>query len=199
MHRQRDQETSRQQAGNRRLSDRHKLVLRIGLLEQETQSTFCLVKNISSAGIQVKPYGTLKPGRGVALRVGDEDAISGVVVWVREGLAGIKFEKLLDQAALLRVAQKMAAYRRRSAPRLSTDLTACVRTGGRAYRAKLSDLSLQGARLSTGQPLCFGESTIIDLPGLPSLKSYVRWKDGSEFGVSFDVPLPMQIIADLVG
>ena len=130
--------------------------------------------------------------------MGDEDAIPGVVVWVREGLAGMEFERLLDQSALLRVAQKMVTCRRRSAPRLNADLRACVRTGGRVYQARMSDLSLLGARFSTRHPVCFGESTTIDLPGLPSLKSYVRWTTGLEFGVSFDVPLPMQIIADLV-
>jgi hypothetical protein len=185
-------------ATDRRSSDRQRLVLRVGLLEQESRSIFCLVKNISSAGILAKPYGTLIPGIGAALRVGDEDAILGTVVWEREGLAGMKFKCLLDQSALLRVVQKMVASRRRSIPRLSTDLHACVRTGGRAYRARLSDLSLRGARLSTRHPVCFGESTTLDLPGLPRLKSYVRWTDGSEFGVSFDVPLPMQVIANLV-
>jgi len=183
---------------DRRSSPRHTLVLRVGLLEQEGRPASCLVKNISPAGVQVKPYGRLDHGKNVTLRVGDEVAISGTVVWARDGLAGIEFEETLGREALLRVAQKMAAHRRRGAPRMNTDIQATIRTGGRAYSGTLCDLSMQGAKLRATQSVRFGESTVIDVAGLPSLRAFVRWTDGSEFGVSFETALPMQIIAELV-
>ncbi len=79
-----------QQAAERRSSERHKLILRVGLLEHEGKSVFCLVKNISSAGVQVKPYSRVAKGSTITLRVGDESPIPGTVSWYRDGLAGIR-------------------------------------------------------------------------------------------------------------
>lgn len=183
---------------DRRSGPRHQLVLRVGLLEQDGRSIFCLVKNISSAGVQVRPYGRLTISNGASLRVGDEDPITGTVAWCRDGLAGVEFDEPLDPQALLRIGQKMAGHKRRHAPRVATDLTACLRTGGRRYSVTLCDVSMVGARLRGAQPIAFGETTMIEVAGLPSLKVYLRWSEGAEHGVSFDTPLPMQIIADIL-
>ena len=186
------------QGADRRAAERHKLVLRVGLLEQDGRMIFCLVKNISAAGVQVKPYGRVSQKTCVALRVGDEDPIVGAVVWSRDGLAGIDFDEPLNPQAMLRIGQKMVTHRRRTAPRVTTDLRACVRTGGVKHSATVCDLSMIGARLRTVQPISFGDTTIIEIPGLPSLSAHLRWSDRSEYGVSFQTPLPMQIIADLL-
>lgn len=183
----------------RPLPNPHKLVLRIGLLDQETGPTFCLVKNISLEGVQVKPYGNLTRGAKVALRVGDEDPVPGIVAWVQDRLAGIVFEEVLAPQALLRVAQQLAVVRRRSGPRINTDLDASLRTGGRVYRVTLCDLSMQGARIRALRHVDFGGPTTLEVLGLPILKCYLRWEDEMEFGVSFEAALPMQIIANLLG
>lgn len=190
--------TSGEQAADRRSLDRYKLVLRIGLLEQDGRSIFCLVKNISSAGVQIKPYGQITQGTSVALQVGDENPIPGTVVWSRDRLAGIRFGQPLNPQALLRIGQKLAAHRRRAAPRAVKELDGWLRTGGKRYSARLCDVSMSGARVRTVQPVTFGETTLIEMPGLPSLKAYVRWSDGAEYGLSFHASVPIQILADLL-
>jgi len=190
--------TSQEQPFERRGGARQKLVLRIGLLELNDRSMFCLVKNISATGVQVKQYGRLTPGTVVALRVGDEDPIPGKVVWARDGLAGVEFDQRLNPEALLRIGQKMVAHKRRSAPRVATGLRACLRTAGMRHSVTICDLSMVGARLRAVQPITFGPITIVEVAGLPALKAFVRWSDGSEFGVSFEAALPIQIIADLI-
>lgn len=159
---------------------------------------FCLIRNISSAGVQVKPYGRVVDGLTIALRVGDEDPLAGTMVWSRDGLAGIEFEQRLNPQALLRIGQKLVAHKRRNAPRAKTSLNACLRTGGRRYAVTLCDLSMLGARVRTVQPVTFGETTIFEVPGLPALRAYARWSAGAEYGLSFETPVPMQIIADLL-
>jgi hypothetical protein len=113
-------------------------------------------------------------------------------------VAGIQFDQRLNPQALLRIGQKLVAHKRRHAPRVSTALTACLRTGGRRHAVTICDLSMAGARLRATQPVTFGETIIIEVAGMSSLRAYIRWSDGLEHGVSFDTPLPMQIIADLV-
>lgn len=189
---------SEDRADDRRSEDRQKLILRIGVLEQDGRPVFCLVRNISSSGVEVKPYSRVSQGSSISLRVGDENAIPGTVVWIRDELVGIKFGQPLNPQALLRIGQKMAARRRRNAPRVATDLQGCLRTGGLRYAATVCDLSMVGARLRTADPLSFGEITLVEVPGLPSLRVYVRWSDGTDHGVFFHTPLPMQVLADLV-
>lgn len=184
------------QEANRRTAERQKLILRVGLLEQDGREIFCLVRNISPAGVQVKPYGQVLEGAAISLRVGDENSIPGTAIWIRDGLMGIRFRQNLNPQALLRIGQKMAAQRRRNAPRMATDLKGCLRTAGQKYSAIVCDLSTTGARLRLKNPIAFGESGRLEVLGLPSIKAYVRWSCGPEYGVSFDTPLPMQILAD---
>lgn len=183
---------------DKRSADRQKLILRVGLLEHNGRSIFCLVKNISASGVQVKPYGDLPPGVVVSLRVGDETPIGGTLVWSRGGLVGVKFAQALNPQTLLRIGQKMVVHKRRTAPRLVIELKGFVRTGGTRQPITICDLSVAGARVQTDRPFKFGETTIIDLPGFPSLNACVRWSDAAEFGVSFHPPLPMQIVAELL-
>ena len=190
--------TSDKQGANRRSAAREKLILRIGLLEQDGRPIFCLVRNISSVGVQVKPYSRVAEGSGISLRVGDENPIPGTVVWSRDGLVGIRFGQPLNPQALLRIGQKMAAHRRRNAPRVTTNLRGCLRTGGLRYSTTVCDLSMVGARLRIDDPVSFGDNTLIEVPGLPCLRVHVRWSDGAEHGVSFQTPLPMQILSNLL-
>lgn len=181
----------------RRSDARARLVLRVGLLEYGGRASFCLVKNISSTGVQVKPYGKLAEGTPITMRVGDVDSVGGVVVWTRAGLAGIAFNTALDPESLLLVRQKLA-QRRRSAPRVSTDVVALLRTGGSTYRARICDLSVHGARIRTLEPVTFGSNIIVEMPKIPSVKGHLRWAEGCEYGISFEAALPMQIIAEIV-
>jgi len=111
-------------AKDRRLQERHTLVLRVGLLENEGNASFCLLKNISSKGVQVKLYASVREGTNVCLRVGDDDALEGRVAWVRDGNAGITFGKCLDPDTLLRVRQIVSPDRRRASPRVRTSARA---------------------------------------------------------------------------
>ena len=183
---------------DRRVEQRQKLVLRVGLIDQDSRTSFCLVTNISSAGVQVKAFGKLEQGEQASLRVGDEDPIAGMVVWVRDRSAGVEFHQGLAPDVLLRVTQKLTGQKRRCAPRAPTDLRVLLRTGGRVHRATLCDVSMHGARVRTTEQVNFGSSTIIEVPGLPSMKAYVRWSDGGEHGLLFEAALPIQIMTELI-
>lgn len=187
-----------EQLADRRSVERHKLMFRIGLIEQEGRICFCLVKDMSPVGVQVKLFGMLEERAAVTLQVGDDDSIPGYVAWMRDGTAGIEFDQSLSFEALMRVRQNLPVGRRRGAPRANTGLSVGLRTGGSRYGATLCDISLQGARLRTQRAVRFGESTMIEVPGLPSLKAYLRWTDGLDYGVCFETPLPIQIITALV-
>lgn len=182
----------------RRSAKRQTMVLRVGILEHGGRTAFCIVKNISSHGVQVKLFGRLDCGSDVRLQIGDEEALEGRAVWVRDQLAGVAFAAPLDATTLLRVTQKLAITKRRSTPRISASARLLLRTGGKTYSAELRDISASGARVRTTKPVSAAHSITLDLPDLPSLKAFVRWADETELGVVFETPIPIQIIAQWI-
>jgi hypothetical protein len=180
---------------DRRSQKRQTMVLRVGLLEAGSRTAFCLVKNISPEGVQVKLYGSLLPDCDVSLKVGDENPLRGRLVWVRDGFGGIQFEKPLQLKTLLRVTQKLASTNRRSSPRVNAASRAILRTRGHTFSAELCDISATGAKIRTKRPIAPGPSALLTLPGMPTLKAHVRWAEDDEMGLFFESPIPIQIIA----
>jgi hypothetical protein len=172
------------------------MILRIGLLAHGERSTFCLVKNISPAGAQLRLYGRVTEGSDVALRVGDEEAVTGRIAWVQEESAGVEFHTPLDATALSRTIQKLPPTKRRSSPRVKAPARVLLRTGGRSYPGELRDISAMGARIGTPRPIRLGPSVMLTLPDLPTIKAFVRWEDETELGLAFEAPLPIQLIAE---
>ena len=181
---------------DRRADGRPTMVLRVGLLAYEGKSSFCILRNISTNGVQVKLYSAVCEGADVSLRVGDECPLEGRVVWARQGIAGIAFKGALDPNTLLRVRQMAAPHRRRTSPRAPASAFGILRTGGQEYSAQLCDISASGAKILTAKSVEFGPTAVLVLPNLPALRAFVRWTQGQETGLVFETPIPIQIITD---
>lgn len=183
----------------RRSNPRQKMVLRVGLLQAGMRTSFCLVKNISSRGVQVKLYGQFEPGCALTLIVGDESPLEGRLKWVRDRLGGIEFNQSLPPTRLLRVTQKLSPSHRRSSPRASLTAPVLLTVDGRTVRGQFCDISTSGARVRTGAAVAPNSAVLLGLPGMPSLKAFVRWSDGEELGLVFAAPIPIEIIASWAG
>jgi hypothetical protein len=185
--------TARRQ--ERRKEGRFTLILRVGVLEQSGKSWLCLVKNISTLGVQLKCYSNPKVDAPASIRVADEPEVRGRIIWLNDAIAGMAFDEELDAATLLRVRQKLKPNRRRAMPRLDVQASAVVRAAGKTIRAEVCDISSLGVRVRTKLPLRVGDRAIVEFPDLPSLPGFVRWADGDHAGLAFETPIPMQIIA----
>ncbi len=181
---------------DQRAEARPKMILRVGLLEYEGKSSYCVLRNISPNGVQVKPYVPVSAGLEIRLRVGDEDLVDGRVRWVKDGLAGIAFNATLDPATLLRVRQSAPSERRRACPRAPASGFAILRTGGKQYSAMLRDISASGARIVTAKPVEAGRTAVLLLPDLPALRGFVRWNRGQDTGLIFEPAIPIQLVTD---
>lgn len=184
---------------DRRSGTRHTMVLRVAIIDDGHQATFCLLRNISPGGVQIKAYSKLEVGKRVCLHVAEESPIFGQVAWFEDRMAGIHFDQALSPATLLRVEQKGKAGRRRTSPRIQTSSRAKLRTCGRVYRVELSDISTTGAKLRTPKKLPSSGSAILELPGLPPVSAYIRWSDDKDLGLSFSLPMPIEVIATWMG
>jgi hypothetical protein len=189
-------ELSRQSVdqSDRRSNDRQKMILRAGLLAQDGKPFFCLVRNVSSTGMQVKLYSSKARIGDVAIRVADENPIAGRIVWIENGSAGISFDENIDPETFLRLQQKLSPVKRRSTPRVKATSYAALLVGGRTVQAVLQDVSCMGARVTTSRPLRTGERVSIRLPDLPEIRGSVRWTEGSDSGIAFETPIPMDVM-----
>jgi hypothetical protein len=180
---------------DRRSKDRQRMILRVGLLAQAGKPFFCLVRNVSSTGMQVKLYAsTARPGN-VVIRVADEDQIAGQIVWIKNGSAGISFDEDIDPETFLRLQQKLSPVKRRSMPRVKATSYAALLVGGRTVQAVLQDVSCMGARVMTSRLLEAGARVSIRLPDLPEIRGSVRWTEGSDSGIAFETPIPMDVMS----
>src|SRR5690349_22257658 len=132
----------------RRREARYTLILRAGLIEQAGRTLFCLVKNISTTGVQLKVYTHPILNTEAALHVADEQPVTGRIAWIRGDSAGMTLTAQLDTATLLRVQQKLKPNKRRAVPRMRVEASALLRTGGRVLHGTVRDLSSLGARVS---------------------------------------------------
>lgn len=179
----------------RRKEARYTLILRAGVLEQGEKSSFCLVKNISTTGVQLKIYTRPVLHSNATLRVADEQPVTGRISWINDDYAGMSLDEELDAATLLRVQQKLRSNKRRALPRMSVEESVLLRTGGRVVRGSVRDISSLGMRVIADAKLEAGARTMLELAGLPSISAYVRWTEGDEAGLAFETPIPIQIIA----
>lgn len=182
-------------AGERRSRSRRPVISRLAILSDGKRAAFCLIRNVSATGAAVKLYGQIPAAPSVTLQVGDERPLGGRIAWVRGDAAGISFSSPLEPQALHRVQQKQPPIRRRSSPRVSAVAQVIVKTGGRRYAGELRDISALGAKVRTRRPVNPGSFVVLVLPGMPLMKAFVRWADRTELGLSFDIPLPIQVIA----
>jgi hypothetical protein len=183
---------------DRRSQERQIMILRVALLEQAGNPFFCLARNVSAAGIQVKLYSSAARVGPVVVRVADEAPIAGQIVWVENGNAGISFDGGIDPAALLRLQQNLSPIRRRTTPRVNAKAYAALHMGGRIIHAMLRDISCTGARVTTSRPLQIGDRASVRFPDLPALTAYVRWTERFESGLVFETPIPMQVIGQWI-
>jgi hypothetical protein len=174
------------------------MILRVGLIEQAGKPSFCLVRNVSSRGIQVKLYTSSVRAGDVVVRVADESRISGQIVWIEKGNAGICFDEEINPAALLRLQQKLGPARRRSIPRVKAASNAASLIRGRIIQAVLRDISSLGIRVTTSRSLEIGAPASVRLPGLPEMKGYVRWSECFDSGLVFETPIPIDTIGQWI-
>lgn len=180
---------------DRRSGTRHTLVLRLAIIKSGDRASLCLLRNISNDGVQIKAYCKLGVGTPVTIIVAEEDPIEGRIAWVDDRLAGVSFRYKLPLSTLLRVKQETKEGRRRSSPRVTTEAAATLRTCGRAYRVKLTDISTTGAKLQTTERLPSSGSAVLNLPDLPPLSAFIRWSEDQDLGLSFPSPLPVEIVS----
>jgi hypothetical protein len=180
----------------RRLSERHLKILRVGTLIVGGRRELCLIRNISAGGLMAHVYSRLLPGARVEVELKTRQPVAGRVVWVREANAGIQFDGKMDVAELLANPTVLDNGWRPRTPRVEVDRMATLRAGARTYWVNARDISQSGVKVETDQPPEPGTEVVVALESFRPLAGVVRWSRDSGCGIAFNQLIPFGELID---
>lgn len=180
----------------RRGSERHIKILRVGTLVVDGRHELCLIRNISAGGLMAHVYSALTPGQKITVELKTNQLVAGRVVWVREGNAGIQFEARMEVAELLANPAILDNGWRPRTPRVEVDRMATLRCGAHTTWVQVRDISQSGVKVETDEPPPPGEEIVVTLEGFRSLHGVARWSNESHCGIAFNQLIPF---GELIG
>jgi hypothetical protein len=180
----------------RRDGERYVTILRVGVLVIDGRRELCLIRNISAGGLMAHVYSPVQPGQRVSVELKSNQQIEGVVEWVRDADAGVRFDTKVDVSQLLSNPQVLDNGWRPRLPRVEIDRLATVRVGSRTYWVHTRDLSQGGVKIDTDQPFDVGTEMVITLENFRPIAGTVRWQKGRACGIAFNDLLPFE---ELIG
>jgi hypothetical protein len=175
----------------RRKSDRHLSLLRVGTLMIGDTRELCLIKNVSAGGMLIRTYSEVAEGTRVSIELKQEAPITGTVRWTREGCIGVTFDSPVDVLELISVSVDGPRQR---LPRVAITSTAWVRDGATVHRTKTINISQGGLRVSSPNDLPVGAELVVSLNGLAPITGRLQWKDGDQYGIRFNRPVGLPVL-----
>jgi hypothetical protein len=176
--------------GDGRAGLRHSAVLRVAVLVRGGDSRqLCMVRNIATEGLMVRVFSDVEPGEPIAIELRADRQLAGRIVWIRDGNAGIRFDRPVEITDILAPPPPKPGWRMRL-PRLQVDRLAMIRSGSEISFADARCISQGGVRVVCERPLENGTPVILTLEGFRPLEGVVRWNRDGFCGISFNQVIP---------
>lgn len=172
----------------RRSSDRHLTLYRVGTLLLDGRRELCLVKNISCGGALLRIYSDLEPGQKVELELKERQSIPSTISWLQGSDAGIEFHSPIDILELLSAGNE---DQRPRMPRVEIESFGFIRQGAIVNRAQIKNISQGGVSAECKGELQVGGEVTVTLPGIPPVGGVVRWGRSGAYGISFNAVLAL--------
>jgi len=181
----------------RRDDERMIPLLKVSKLVSDSGERLVRIRNISAGGAMAEVADCPSVGEHVSLEMSGQK-IPSTVIWVREGLAGIKFDQTVDLGELLAGRKPRHGFRPRP-PRLNVECKASVRVGKVYYTVDVHDISLGGLKVEPIEEYCVGREVVVVVESLRPIKGEIRWFSDRRAGIVFDKPLEFEELAEWVG
>ena len=178
---------------DRRDSERHMTLFRVGSLTIDGRRELCLIKNISAGGMMFRSYCDIAEGTALSIELKSGHPVHGRASWVSERNVGMTFDEAIDVVEIL--SASMDGPRPRM-PRIEVDCIAAVRDGASVHQMRVCDVSQGGIKAQSSAVIEFGVDLSVSLPGLPPQPANLRWQEDGHLGIAFNRLLPL---AELVG
>ena len=154
-------------------------------------------RNVSAGGLMGEVGRPVVVGEQVELELSSQK-IPSTVIWIREGMAGFKFDENVDLGELLAGRKPRHGFRPRP-PRLQVQCKANVRVGKTYYNCDVHDISLGGMKIEPIEEYCLGKQVVVVVESLRPIKGEVRWFSERKAGIVFDKPLTFEELAEWIG
>jgi len=125
----------------RRVSERHLTLLRVGALMVGGRRELCLIRNVSAGGMMIRPYSDIAIGERLTVELKHGETVSGSVRWIEGENVGVTFDEAIDVIDLISAS---ATGPRPRMPRVEVQATAWIREDGTVHRVKTLDVSQGG-------------------------------------------------------
>lgn len=182
----------------RRTDERVPAMLRVGKLTFANGSEQLVkIKNLSAGGVMAIVTRAPEVGEQVNIELSSQ-RIPASVVWIRDDMAGLKFDQNIDLGELLAGRKPRHGFRPRP-PRLEIPCKASVRVGKTYYTVDVHDISLGGIKVEPIAEYCVGKKVLVVVESLRPLKGEVRWYSDRRAGIVFDAPLDFDELSEWVG
>jgi len=181
----------------RRADERLIPLLKVAKLITGSDERLMRVRNITAGGLMAEVTECPAVGESVAVELSSQK-IPSTVLWIRNGLVGIKFDQSVDLGELLAGRKPRHGFRPRP-PRLDVDCKASVRLGRTYYTVDIHDISLGGMKVEPIDEYCVGREVTVVVESLKPIKGEVRWYCDRRAGIVFHKPLEFEELAEWVG
>jgi hypothetical protein len=191
---------SRSAIFDRRASPRVRAVCFDVTLERKGEIGLLRARNISDDGIMLCTHARLDPGEPVVVSLSRWLAVRGKVLWCGENCCGIRFDRPIDSAALLRTGVEYKREDRRgggmrlAAARLATTY---AENGIRAV--KVTNVSHRGMGLAHDGTLDADMLLRLIVETGVEREARVRWSKDGRAGIRLMEPLSCKEVASVTG
>jgi hypothetical protein len=175
----------------RRSSERHLSLLRVGALLVADRRELCLIRNISAGGMMIRAYSRLRPGTPVMIELKQGEPVSGKVKWAKGDAVGVSFDEAIDVIGLISSSDTGPRPRM---PRVEVTSTAWIRIDATVSRTRTLNISQGGVKIVSQADIVVGAEAIVTVSGLAPIHGVVRWRDGDTYGITFNRALALPVL-----
>lgn len=180
----------------RRSDERVAPTLRVAKMTGALGEQLIRIRNMSAGGLMADC--SRCPPVGEAVKVDfTSQSIPATVVWIRDGLIGLKFDQSMDLGELLAGRKPRHGFRPRP-PRLEVGCGASVKIGKLYYKVEVHDISLGGMKVGPIDEYCIGQKVTVVVESLRPIRGEVRWYSDRRAGIVFDSELRFEELAEWV-
>jgi len=170
---------------------------RIAKMTSSVGQQLIRIRNVTAGGLMAEINQRPAVDEQVVLEMSSQK-IPSTVVWVRDGLVGLKFDQGVDLGELLAGRKPRHGFRARP-PRLDVECKASVRVGKLYYTVDVQDISLEGMKVEPIEERCLGEEVIVVVESLRPIRGEVCWFNDRKAGIVFKKPIEFEELAEWVG
>jgi len=154
----------------------------------------CVIRDASETGISLKVFHDLPDCGDMTIELQNGDQFAVEPVWQDAERAGFRFAQPVDVGRIVELSNHFA----KRGVRINIAVPIEIDTGTHSFTANLRDLSPQGAKIETAEPLALDQRVSVSTHGLRATRARVRWRREGCYGLVFDDVFQFAEMAEIV-